>query len=192
LSVGGRRIEPIDELDEDVGELRIVLVGSFADDLECLAVAICGRLLLPLGLVHHRVAISNSRLLSADESGVTFKYKDYRVEGPERYTTMTLEPGEFIRRFLIHVLPKGFHRIRHYGLLAKASCGDNIARARELLAVVTPQADDAADNQTEPLTLAHPCPCCGGPMSIIESFGRGSTPRHRPTAPMISMRIDTS
>src|SRR5262249_47972954 len=67
----------------------------------------------------HRVAISNSRLISADASGVTFTYKDYRIEGPERYKTMTLERGEFIRRFLMHVLPKGFHRIRHYGLLAK-------------------------------------------------------------------------
>ena len=107
---------------------------------------------------------------------------------------MTLAVGEFIRRFLIHVLPKGFHRIRHYGLLAKASCADNIARARELLAVPLPQADDAADNpnQTEPPTISHPCPCCGGPMSIIESFARGSTSRHRPSAPMISTRIDTS
>ena len=67
----------------------------------------------------HRVAISNSRLISADQSGVTFKYKDYRLEGPERYKTMTLEPGEFIRRFLLHVLPKGFHRMRHPGRKAR-------------------------------------------------------------------------
>jgi hypothetical protein len=64
----------------------------------------------------HRVAISNSRLIKADAASVTFKVKDYRVEGPARYTTMTLDTNEFIRRFLIHVLPKGFHRIRHYGL----------------------------------------------------------------------------
>jgi predicted Zn-ribbon and HTH transcriptional regulator len=142
----------------------------------------------------HRVAISNSRLIAFDHAGVTFRWKDYRIKGRGRYKLMTLAVGEFIRRFLIHVLPKGFHRIRHYGLLAKASCADNIARARELLAVAKPQANDAADNpnQIEPPTLSHPCPCCGGPMSIIESFGRGSTPRHRPTAPMISMRIDTS
>jgi hypothetical protein len=140
----------------------------------------------------HRVAISNSRLIAFDHAAVTFRWKDYRIKGRDRYKLMTLAAGEFIRRFLIHVLPKGFHRIRHYGLLAKSSCADNIARARELLAVVTPQADDAADNQTEPPpTLSHPCPCCGSPMSIIESFGRGSTPRHWPTAPMVSMRIDT-
>jgi hypothetical protein len=70
----------------------------------------------------HRVAISNSRLIALDERGVTFRYKDYRRNGPARYCTMTLSPDEFIRRFLLHVLPKGFHRIRHYGLLASAGC----------------------------------------------------------------------
>ena len=88
----------------------------------------------------HRVAISNRRLIAFDQNGVTFKYKDYRADGRARYKVMTLATGEFIRRFLIHVLPKGFHRIRHYGLFAKASCADNIARARELLAVPKPQA----------------------------------------------------
>ena len=83
----------------------------------------------------HRVAISNRRLIAADETGVTFKYKDYRIEGPPRYKTMTLAAHEFIRRFLIHVLPTGFHRIRHYGLFANGSRADNIARARELLNV---------------------------------------------------------
>ena len=84
----------------------------------------------------HRVAISNSRLIAADTSGVTFTYKDYRIEGPERHKTMTLQPGEFIRRFLMHVLPKGFHRIRHYGLLANggATRTEKLARARELIA----------------------------------------------------------
>ena len=82
----------------------------------------------------HRVAISNRRLVSAGENGVTFKYKDYRIEGPGRYKTMTLATGEFIRRFLIHVLPKGFHRIRHYGLLASGNRVATIARARQLLA----------------------------------------------------------
>jgi hypothetical protein len=81
----------------------------------------------------HRVAISNSRLIAADETGVTFKYKDYRVEGPGRYKTMSLATNEFIRRFLIHILPKGFHRIRHYGLFANGSRVESIARARELL-----------------------------------------------------------
>src|ERR1700733_9390744 len=81
----------------------------------------------------HRVAIANSRLIAFNKNTVSFKYKDYRVEGPDRYKVMTLATDEFIRRFLIHVLPKGFHRIRHYGLFAKAACADNIARARQLL-----------------------------------------------------------
>jgi hypothetical protein len=83
----------------------------------------------------HRVAISNRRLISADQTGVTFTWKDYRIEGPGRYKTMTLPTGEFIRRFLMHVLPKGLHRIRHYGLFANGNRAANIARARELLAV---------------------------------------------------------
>jgi len=87
----------------------------------------------------HRVAIANSRLISLDEKGVTFRYKDYRRNGRERQRTMTLEPGEFIRRFLLHVLPKGFHRIRHYGLLASATRKANIVRARELLAAPEPE-----------------------------------------------------
>ena len=87
----------------------------------------------------HRVAISNSRLISADQTGVTFRYKDYRIEGPDRYKTMTLAPAEFIRRFMLHVLPKGFHRIRHYGLLASSGGkAETIARARELIAVAAP------------------------------------------------------
>ena len=83
----------------------------------------------------HRIAISNRRLISTDERGVTFKWKDYRIEGPARYKTMTLPTHEFIRRFLIHVLPRGFHRIRHYGLFANGNRTGNIARARKLLAV---------------------------------------------------------
>ena len=83
----------------------------------------------------HRVAISNRRLISLDETGVTFRYKDYRRDGGDRHRMMTLSPDEFIRRFLLHVLPKGFHRIRHYGLLASAAHKANVARARELLAV---------------------------------------------------------
>ena len=85
-----------------------------------------------VGRYTHRVAISNSRLVAFDEPGVTFRYKDYRREG-QRGTTMTLDADEFIRRFLLHVLPDGFHRIRHYGLLASAGCKANIARARELI-----------------------------------------------------------
>jgi predicted Zn-ribbon and HTH transcriptional regulator len=142
----------------------------------------------------HRVAISNRRLITFDQHGVTFRYKDYCADGRARYKRMTLGTDEFIRRFLMHVLPKGLHRIRHYGLLARPSCADNIARARELLAVSTPQHDnaDAPVNPNEPPTTSHPCPCCGGRMITIEIFDRGSTPRHRPTGPITAIRIDTS
>ena len=143
----------------------------------------------------HRVAISNRRLIAADEKGVTFKYKDYRIEGPGRYKTMTLPAHEFIRRFLIHVLPSGFHRIRHYGLFANGSRADNIARARELLNVPTPQkqtSDAKAANPDQPPALAQPCPCCGGRMIIIETFEPGATPRYRPSAPTPAIRVDTS
>jgi hypothetical protein len=137
----------------------------------------------------HRVAISNSRLIAFDQQGVTFRWKDYRIEGRDRYKPMTLATDEFIRRFLIHVLPRGFHRIRHYGLLARAACADNIARARELLAVPKLQAEPAdATDDDDP----HPCPHCGGRMIVIETFECGSMPRHRPTGPMIAIRIDTS
>jgi hypothetical protein len=136
----------------------------------------------------HRVAISNRRLIAADANSVTFKVKDYRIEGPGRYTTMTLATGEFIRRFLLHVLPKGFHRIRHYGLLASGARVDNLARARALLAVPAPEADDAAAAGDEAtMAHAHPCPCCGGCMIVIETFKAGCQPQHVPT-----IRIDTS
>jgi hypothetical protein len=143
----------------------------------------------------HRVAISNRRLISADETGVTFKWKDYRIEGPGRYQTMTLPTHEFIRRFLMHVLPRGFHRIRHYGLLASGSRATNIARARALLAVpvrpIQPDASEAAVLD-EPRLLPRPCPCCGGRMIIIETFERGCQPKHRPTPAPTKIRIDTS
>jgi hypothetical protein len=140
----------------------------------------------------HRVAISNSRLIACDEAGVTFKWKDYRASGHERAKVMTLTSGEFIRRFLIHVLPSGFHRIRHYGLFASSKRAENIARARQLLAVPKPQSESAAAGTAdgnEPQTRSHPCPCCGGRMIIIEIFERGSTPRTRPSG---SIWIDTS
>jgi hypothetical protein len=137
----------------------------------------------------HRVAIANSRLIAVDEGGVTFKWKDYRIEGRDRYKRMTLATHEFIRRFLIHVLPKGLHRIRHYGLFAKRSCADNIARARELLAIAKPE-DNPTTAAVDPNKPA--CPCCGGRMIIIEVFERGATPRHRPTRPATVIRIDTS
>ena len=102
----------------------------------------------------HRVAISNSRLLALDERGVTFRYKDYRRNGRERLRTMTLAPDEFIRRFLLHVLPKGFHRIRHYGLLASATCKANIARAKELIAAPLPSIDPSAELTPPPPPIA--------------------------------------
>ena len=143
----------------------------------------------------HRVAISNRRLIALDDNGVTFKWKDYRIEGCERYKVMTLATSEFIRRFLIHVLPDGFHRIRYYGLLASTTRAENIARARELLAVpILPieAIKDASTEAAEPQTPEHPCPCCGGRMIIVEVFARGCSPQYRPTAPVAAIRIDTS
>jgi hypothetical protein len=133
----------------------------------------------------HRVAIANSRLIALDEAGVTFRCKDYRRNGSERYRTMTLDPGEFIRRFLLHVLPKGFHRIRHYGLLASAGRKANIAHARELLAAPRPEArcsePDNAD-AAAPTDWRPPCPCCGGRMIVIETFERGGHARAPPSS----------
>lgn len=140
----------------------------------------------------HRVAISNRRLVSANAATVTFKYKDYRVDGLERFKTMRLATGEFIRRFLIHILPKGFHRIRHYGLFANGNRADNIAKARQLLAVPKPDAEPEPEAAEEDALRVHPrpCPCCGGRMLIIETFESGQMPRYRPAAKVI--RIDTS
>ncbi len=129
----------------------------------------------------HRIAISNSRLIALDGNRVTFKWKDYRAKGRERYKTMTLDAHEFIRRFLIHVLPNGFHRIRHYGLFANGYRTGNLARALRLLAMPPPDtAIGGTDNDTEPQTFAYPCPCCGGPMVIVETFERGAQPRAPP------------
>ena len=133
----------------------------------------------------HRVAISNSRLVSCDSQGVIFKYKDYRRKGRERYKTLPLAVPEFIRRFLLHVLPSGFHRIRHYGLFANGGRTRNISLARELLAMPAPEseADDAAsDDDTEPPSLSEPCPQCGGRMIVIERFEAGAQPRAPPRA----------
>src|SRR5690606_5565664 len=124
----------------------------------------------------HRVAISNSRLMTFDESGVTFRYKDYRRDGIDRQQVMTLTVDEFIRRFLIHVLPRGFHRIRHYGLLAGSA---RLALARELLDVAAPP--DPRDSD-EPEDFRQPCRCCGGRMIIIETFERWQQPRGPPHA----------
>jgi hypothetical protein len=144
---------------------------------------------------HRNVAISNRRLIACDENGVTFKWKDYRIEGPDRYKVMTLATHEFIRRFLIHVLPAGFHRIRYYGLLASGRRAENVARARELLMppVIPVDAIKASSpNAAELPTAKHACPCCGGRMIIIERFEPGATPHHRPSPPISAIRIDTS
>jgi hypothetical protein len=140
----------------------------------------------------HRVAISNSRLIALDEAGVTFKWKDYRIKGRDRFRTMTLDAAEFIRRFLLHVLPSGFHRIRHYGLFAGTVRARNIERARQLLAAaqgLAPKRDAEADSETETPSSARRCPCCGGRMIIIETF-EGVRPAQPP--PPSRIRIDTS
>jgi hypothetical protein len=127
-----------------------------------------------------RVAISNRRLIAFDERGVTFRFKDYRRDGPDRQQVMTLTTTAFIRRFLLHVLPKGFHRIRHYGLLAASSRKTSIALARQLLDVAPPPDDTEA---VEPVDARPPCPCCGGLMIIIEAFERWQQLRAPPAGP---------
>jgi hypothetical protein len=136
----------------------------------------------------HRVAISNSRLIALDEAGVTFKWKDYRIKGRDRLRTMTVDAAEFTRRFLLHVLPSGFHRIRHYGLFAGTVRAHNIERVRQLLAA--PERPPAeADTDAETPSPAHRCPCCGGLMIIVETF-EGARPARSP--PPCRIRIDTS
>ena len=128
----------------------------------------------------HRVAISNSRLIAFDGTTVTFRYKDYRRSGVDRQQVMTLCADEFIRRFLIHVLPRGFHRIRHYGLLAGSARKDSLAHARDMLGVA-PATDEPPAAETAPDSRP-PCPCCGGTMVIIETFAAWCQPRAPPTA----------
>lgn len=125
----------------------------------------------------HRAAISNRRLIRFDEDGVTFRYKDYRRPGAERQQVMTIATDEFIRRFLLHVLPRGFHRIRHYGLLAGSARKASLALARELLNVAAPSDGDTTE---EPDDFRPTCPCCGGRMIIIETFERWRQPRGPP------------
>jgi hypothetical protein len=140
----------------------------------------------------HRVAISNSRLIRLDDNGVTFKWKDYRIKGRDRLRAMTLDAAEFIRRFLLHVLPSGFHRIRHYGLFAGTVRAHNIERARHLLAAAenAPQPSRAeAAGQAKDVSPALRCPCCGGRMIIVETF-EGPRPWRSPSPSRI--RIDTS
>jgi hypothetical protein len=169
---------------------KLVFLGAHAHLADAKAFAGPEAVLAYLSRYTHRVAISNSRLVAADGTNVTFRVKDYRVEGPGRTTTMTLDAGEFIRRFLLHVLPKSFHRIRHYGLLA-GKRDESIAQARQLLDVAASTAADpedaAAADDANGSALANPCPCCGGRTNIIETFEAGCQPLH----PSI-IRIDTS
>jgi hypothetical protein len=127
----------------------------------------------------HRVAISNSRLISADADTVAFQWKDYRVKSGDRRSVMRLSTSEFIRRFLIHVLPDRFHRIRHYGLLASSGRKAHIAKVRILLGAQAPRQDDPPVAEIIPLTLREPCPDCGGALRIIETFRRGQKPQSR-------------
>jgi len=127
----------------------------------------------------HRVAISNSRLISADANTVAFQWKDYRIKSDDRQSVMRLYTTEFIRRFLIHVLPDRFHRIRHYGLLASSKRKVNIAKVRALLGAQPPKQEDTPVAEVVPLTLREPCPDCGGAMRIIEIFRRGQKPQSR-------------
>lgn len=132
----------------------------------------------PASRYTHRVAISNRRLVGFDEAAVTFRYKDYRRDGDERQQVMTLATDEVIRRFLIHVLPRGFHRIRQYGLLASSTHKGAMALARRLLGVALPV---EAPEPDEPHNHRPPCPCCGGHMTFVETFARWRLPRAPPT-----------
>ena len=131
----------------------------------------------------HRVAISNQRLIALDEHGVTFRWKDYRAKGRTRSKTMTLSANEFMRRFLLHVLPRGFHRIRHYGLIANGERKDNLAKARELLYAVPdvgaqPRRTDASTPNVQPTFV---CSHCGASMIIIDTLLRGQLIRAPPS-----------
>jgi hypothetical protein len=172
-----------------LGQLKVMSA------IESCRTAVLGEAVLAyLSRYTHRVAISNSRLIAIHGDCVTFRVKDYRREGPDRYRSMTLEAAEFIRRFLLHVLPKGFHRIRHYGFFANGARAETITRIRQLLADNTPQPQpaQATDHPHDPNILARPCPCCGGRMIIIETFERGAQPRRPPSAPSFATSIDTS
>jgi len=136
----------------------------------------------------HRVASPTAAL---SPSTPTASPSNGRTTAPrdKRHKIMTLASDEFIRRFLIHVLPSGFHRIRHHGLFANGQRAANLARARKLLGAPATQSEPGDASSDEPPVLSHPCPCCGGRMIIIETFERGSTPHTRPSTPI---SIDTS
>ena len=128
----------------------------------------------------HRVAISNSRLIAMDDCGVTFRWKDYRAKGKTRHKAMTLSPQEFMRRFLLHVLPTGFHRIRHYGLLANSNRRDNLALARELLHATPPPCDDSAGAASAAPAPTFVCAHCGHAMVVLQIFLRDNSIRAPP------------
>jgi hypothetical protein len=149
-----------------------------------------------LALYTHRIAIANSRLVAMDQRAVTCRWKDYRARsaGKAWRKTMTLTPHEFIRRFLLHVLPDGFHRIRHYGLLASGRRAGIIAGIRQIIAAPIPAAapkehgvDGRAETDELPDDHRPPCPCCGGRMILVERFAPGTAPRT-----IVAVRIDTS
>ena len=129
----------------------------------------------------HRVAISNGRLIAMDEHNVSFKWKDYRAKGKTRHKSMTLGAGEFMRRFLLHVLPRGLHRIRHYGLLANAGRKANLALAPELLGVPAPEPQCRREAQPTSPPPTFICRHCGAPMIVIEVMPR---PRHIRAPPL--------
>jgi predicted RNA-binding Zn-ribbon protein involved in translation (DUF1610 family) len=130
----------------------------------------------------HRVAISNHRLISADADTVAFRWKDYRIKHGDRMRIMHLSTPEFIRRFLTHVLPSGFHRIRHTGFLANGIRRERIKMIRKLLEVEAEANNNADEGQTvdtDERDQSQPCPKCGGAMIVIETFKRGQTPKSR-------------
>jgi Putative transposase len=121
----------------------------------------------------HRVAITNRRLLDVDQTHVTFSWKDYRKGARRKHKVMRVDIGEFMRRFLLHILPNGFHRIRHYGLLANGHRARKVALCRKLLAAPDAKMDcnkDDNDRKTLNYELLPSCPCCGGQMFVVESF----------------------
>jgi len=205
LPAGGLRlyregVEPSGSRRKVSGHITILLSRTYPDARVVYAKRPFGgpeAVLAYLSRYTHRVAISNSRLIADDDQGVAFRWKDYRARGKagvqDWIKTMRLEGDEFIRRFLIHVLPGGFHRIRHYGLLASAGRRANVARARELLAATLPRPDRAGggvqDETGDGPRELRPCPCCGGRMLVIETFDRGCTPRSRPTS---AFTVDSS
>lgn len=134
----------------------------------------------------HRVAIANSRLISMNQQKVTFQWKDYRLKGQHRYKTMTLSVNEFIRRFLLHVLPSGFHRIRHYGMVSNAQRKVMLPKVRELLNLTESEKaiklSEKVITTTEVLTekVTYRCSCCGSSMKVIETFLMGQLPRAPP------------